>query len=410
MLDRSLDYYSRLAAGRGSRAILWGALAVFVVCGLVATRITIGDARPGSPLLWPESPYNRAMADINQSFLGTDRMFVVVTGENEGTLKEPAVLRHMVRFQRHMELQPEVGGAVSLADLIPSVNRVLNEGNPRFQEIGTDAAQNGELLYMYLAGAEPDDLDRFADAGYRNGAVTLFFRNHTGETIRTAIARAKAFIEANDLDGVKLQLAGGLIGVLGAANEVIFSGQVESLALALLVIVVSCGVTYRSGIAGVFFLVPILLSNVVTFAFMVVRHIGLNISSLPVAALGIGLGVDYAIYVVDSVRENHARLGDVDAAISVAYRTAGRGVTVTALPLIVCIGLWYFFTPMRFQAEMAILIALWMGVSAVSALLVMPALIHVFRPRFVVGARTEPLTSASPGPSPPSRSTGFRSR
>jgi len=385
LLDRSLELYARLTTGRGRFVILGLMVVVLVVCGGIATKITVGDAKPGSPLLWPDSPYNVAMAEINHGFLGTDRMFVVVAGEEDGALKEPAVLHNMAQFQRFVELQSEVGGAVSLADLLPSVYSVLNEGNPRFLEIGGDSAINGELLYMYLAGSDPGDLDRFTDVNYRNGAVTIFLRDHRGSSIRTAINRVNEFVENNGPEGVEYQLAGGLIGVVAAVNEVIFAGQIESIALALFVILITCSVTYRSGVAGVFFMIPVLLSNVVTFAYMVVKDIGLNVSTLPVAALGIGLGVDYAIYMVDSIRENYGRGGDLTRAIRAAYATAGRGVAVTATPLIACTALWFFFSSLRFQAEMAILIALWMAVSAASALFVMPALVHTFRPEFVVG-------------------------
>jgi predicted RND superfamily exporter protein len=136
-------------------------------------------------------------------------------------------------------------------------------------------------------------------------------------------------------------------------------------------------------------MVPVVLSNVVTFAYMVVKDIGLNVSTLPVAALGIGLGVDYAIYMVDSIRENHARGIDLVSAIRAAYATAGRGVAVTATPLIACTALWFYFSSLRFQAEMAILIALWMAVSAASALFVMPALVYTFRPGFVLDEPAE---------------------
>jgi len=387
LLARSLANYATITTGRGRFVVLGITILVLVICGGIATRISVGDAKPGSPLLWPDSAYNRAMEEINRGFLGTDRMFVVVAGEKEGSLQEPEILHNMAQFQRYVELQPEVGGAISLADLLPSVYSVLNEGNPRFLEIGGDAATNGELLYMYMAGSDPGDLDRFSDVNYRNGAVTIFLRDHRGSTIRTAVDRIKYYAENNTPEGVEYQLAGGLIGVVAAVNEVIFAGQIESIALALLVILITCSVTYRSGVAGVFFMVPVVLSNVVTFAYMVFKDIGLNVSTLPVAALGIGLGVDYAIYMVDSIRENYSRGGDLTTAIRAAYTTAGRGVAVTATPLIACTALWYFFSSLRFQAEMAILIALWMAVSAASALFVMPALVYTFRPGFVVNNR-----------------------
>jgi predicted RND superfamily exporter protein len=384
-VERSLSFYSGVATDRRRKAVLWGTLALFLISGYFASEITIGDANPGTPLLWPESDYNRAVAEINGRFLGTDRMFVVVGGEREETLQQPEVLSAVARFQRHVELQPEVGGSISLADLIPSVNRVLNEGNPRYQELGQDPLVNGELLYMYLAGSDPGDLDRFTDVNYQTGAVTLFFRDHQGRTIRTAIERIKRFIADNPVEGATFRLAGGLIGVLAAVNEVIFAGQIESIALALLVILVTCSLTYRSGVAGVYFMVPVLLSNTVTFAYMTLKGIGLNINTLPVAALGIGLGVDYSIYVVDSIKENFAKSGDLKQAILRAAQTAGRGVVVTSTPLIACTALWYFFSSLRFQAEMAILIALWMAVSAGSALLLMPAMTYTFKPRFIVG-------------------------
>ncbi|MBW1767766.1 MAG: MMPL family transporter, partial [Deltaproteobacteria bacterium] len=105
----------------------------------------------------------------------------------------------------------------------------------------------------------------------------------------------------------------------------------------------------------------------------------------PVAALGIGLGVDYSIYVVDALKEHYSRYENFDEAVYFALKTAGRGVMNTALPLILCTGLWFFFSPMRFQAEMAMLIAIWMGISAGCALIYMPALVYIVRPRFMVG-------------------------
>jgi hypothetical protein len=206
-----------------------------------------------------------------------------------------------------------VGGSISLADILPAVKRVVREGNARYQELGGNADENGELVYMFVSGADPGDMDRFADPQAKNGAVTLFFRDHQGETIRTAIARVKEYVANNRLDDAEFLLAGGLVGVLAAVNEVILAGQIESIALALLVLVVCCMVTYRSTVAGMFFMVPVLLSNTLTFSYMAWKGIGMNINTLPVVALGIGLGVDYSFYIVDGIREelHHTRMWGV---------------------------------------------------------------------------------------------------
>jgi predicted RND superfamily exporter protein len=223
--------------------------------------------------------------------------------------------------------------------------------------------------------------------------VTLFFRDHKGETIRTAIARVQDYVAQNPMKNAEFLLAGGLVGVLAAVNEVILAGQIEAIALALLVLVVCCTFTYRSTVAGVFFMIPVMLSNTITFSYMAWAEIGLNINTLPVVALGIGLGVDYTFYIVDGIREELHHSTNVEAAILKALRSAGRGVLVTALTLIASVGLWSF-SSVRLQADMGLLIALWLSISAFSALFIMPAIVYVFRPGFIVGNKAHPIEQA----------------
>ncbi|MCP4635811.1 MAG: MMPL family transporter, partial [Methyloversatilis sp.] len=358
----------------------------FLVSGWYAFNLKVGDANPGSPILWPDSSYNRDATDINRQFQGSDRMFVVVAGKEKGAMREPEVLQSMANFQRYMEAQPEVGGSISLADILPQVRRVLREGNPMYAELGNDAGENSELTYMFVSGSDPGDMDRYADADAKNGAVTLFFRDHQGETIRTAVARVQDYVAQNPMDKADYLLAGGLVGVLAAVNEVILAGQIEAIALALLVLVVCCTVTYRSTVAGVFFMIPVMLSNTITFSYMAWHGIGMNINTLPVVALGIGLGVDYTFYIVDGIREELHHNPNVERAIVKALSSAGRGVLVTALTLITSVGLWSF-SSLRLQADMGLLIALWLFISAFSALFIMPAIVYVFRPAFIVGSK-----------------------
>ena len=388
-----LNLCSSIVTSRARYGVVIGAVAIFVVSALYAFNLKVGDANPGSPILWPDSDYNQDATAINKKFQGSDRMFVVVGGKNEGDLKEPAVLESMERFQKYMEAQPEVGGSLSLADVLPAVKRVLREGNARYQEIGNTANENGELAYMFVSGTDPGDMDRFADPQAQNGSVTLFFRDHQGETIRTAIARVKDYVAQNPMEKADFLLAGGLIGVLAAVNEVILSGQIEAIAFALLVLVVCCTVTYRSMVAGVFFMIPVMLSNTLTFSYMAWKGIGMNINTLPVVALGIGLGVDYTFYIVDGIREELHHHRDVGRAIAKSIASAGKGVLITALTLITSVVLWSF-SSLRLQADMGVLIAIWLSISAASALFLMPALVYLFQPEFIVGSKRHPIELA----------------
>jgi len=399
-LQKVLDLCARIVCSRARYAVLTAAAALFIVSGLYAFNLTVGDANPGSPILWKDHAYNRDAEAINSKFQGSDRMFAVFSGKAPDTLKEPAALQNMSQFQKFMTAQPEIGGSLSIADVYPGVQRTLREGNPRYQEFGRSAQENGELIFMLASGSDPGDLARFADANFQNGSITLFFRDHQGQTIRTAISRIKEFAQQHRIEQGEILLAGGLVGVLAAVNEVLLSGQVESIALALLVLVVCCAVAYRTTMAGIFFMVPVVLSNTLTFSFMAWQGIGMNINTVPIAALGIGLGVDYAFYIVDGIKEelHHRGHGDLVRAIVKSLNTAGRGVLITASTLIVSVVLWSF-SSLRFQAEMGILMAIWLFISAVSALLIMPAMVYVFRPEFIVGRSdrsvAKPLAAAA---------------
>ncbi len=349
-----------------------------------ATRLTVGDASAGSPILRQDSAFNEASALINSKYPGSEQMFVAVEGDAPDALKSPEVLDWMLRFSRYMERQPEIGGSVSLADIVVDIRRNLHEGNPRYRELGADALENGELINFYMQGSSPGDLNQFADVQFQNGAVTMFFHDRKGETLRQAIHNAGTFIAEKPLSNAKVRLAGGVLGNIAAVNEILLRDQVKAIALAFLVVVLCCLVAYRTSVSGVFFIVPVLISNVVTFAFMAWHGIGMSISTLPVVALGIGLGVDYAFYIVDGIKEHlennpHATAED---AVRQTLGSAGRGVALTALVLAAGVLLWAW-SSLRFQAEMGILIGIWLMTSAFTALYVMPSLALVFKPDFI---------------------------
>jgi len=192
----------------------------------------------------------------------------------------------------------------------------------------------------------------------------------------------KKYLVENRLQNARFRMAGNYGGLLAAVNEAIVKAELKVTLTAFFLVFLFCSLAYKSGWAGVFFLIPILLSNYMTFALMGALNIGLDVNALPVVSLGVGLGVDYGLYVLGRVEEEYAINPDINAATVKAISTAGRAVLFTASTMVAGIIFWAF-SYLRFQAEMGILLAFWMIVSMLGGLVLLPSLVTLFKPRFI---------------------------
>lgn len=371
--------------------------AVLVWASFAARNLTVGDAHEGTSLLWPDSQFNRDIRHINRHFPGVNPLYVIVEGSQENDFKRPDVLRAIEAYQRAMNADPRVGGTQAITDVLKQLNRKFHEDDPRWRILPKEWNEIGQLIYLFLNGADPGDLDRWVNWNFSQGNIVVYFKDHRGETIRNAIDRSKQFIANHPLDGVEFKLCGGVIGVLAAINEEISQSQTLTLLLAFLVIFVTCSITYRSPVAGILFIIPLAVANLLTFSFMATMKIGLNINTLPISSLGIGLGVDYGIYIVSRIKEEYAAAGDLREATRVAMTTAGRAVLFTATTLTAGVIFWYFLSDMRFQAEMGLLLGLWMITSMVGGMLLLTTVIHFIQPRFITRAAMPATPGKAPG-------------
>ena len=185
------------------------------------------------------------------------------------------------------------------------------------------------------------------------------------------------------------------MGILAAVNDEVERSHVANIALIFLVIFVLHSVTYRSMLSGGIILLQLTTATLLSLAYMAIRNVGLDIHTLPVQAVGVGIGVDYAIYIVDRIRQECARTGDVDESIRIAVRTTGTAVTFTATTVVGGIFFW-IFSSLRFQAEMAQLLIVLMVVNMLGAVTVVPAFYAILRP----GVSDRPLRYPRPGEDP----------
>jgi predicted RND superfamily exporter protein len=179
------------------------------------------------------------------------------------------------------------------------------------------------------------------------------------------------------------RLAGGLIGVLAAANEALVTNDLLMNFLGFFTIYVILLFTYRSWAAGLYMLSPLLVSNGFVNAFMSIRNIGVNIHTLPLVTVGVGFGIDYGLYLVSRIIEEIRIKHDLYEAVKEALCTSGKAITFTAVTMIMSTTLWTF-SNIRFDAEMGGLLAIWMGISYVASQTLLPVLILVLKPGFIM--------------------------
>lgn len=350
-----------------------------------AKDVVVGENQPGSPILFGDSDYNVAAAAINDRFAGSNQLSIYLVGEEEHAMKRPDVVSTVESFRTHMLGVPGSGGTRDVPTLVRSINRLYHFDDPRWSSMPEAQADIGNILFMYEAGAAiPGVILEYMDYEARTANFVVFFKDATGDTVRRAVDHAKNFIADNPLDGVKYELAGGYVGVTAAANEEIEHSELIQTALILIVVMASVLVTYRSFTAPALVFVVLVIAVLVNRAFMGIRGIGLNVNTLPVTAVGIGIGVDYAIYILDRIREEATHLPIEDAIVK-TLSTTGAAVVFTAVTVVAGIFYWIVGSNLRFNSEMALLLTLLMGGHMIGAITILPMMIRIFKPRFITG-------------------------
>ena len=388
--QRFIDSASRVLVSPGGRRtslVVW--LAIAAVAPFFWTQLVIGDSEAVTPLLRRDSPYNDAHNKIQEQFGGIEPLIVVIQANKPGALVEPSNVKTFQKFQRFLERDPDVGASFSFVDVITTMAVFMNEGEPKWGVIPQNARRVGFMFAAFFQGTSYAETARFMDPNFSNSAIFFYCRNHRGPSIRRIIARAEQFIAENPLQDAQFRLAGGLIGVLAAANEEMVRNDLKLNVVGYATIFLVVCLTYRSFMAGFYLMIPLLIANGVVNAYMAARGIGINVQTLPVVTVGVGFGIDFAFYVVSRAREELATAGSVEKATFLALATAGKAVTFTAVTMIAGILFWVF-SDIRFNEEMGLLLAIWMAVSFLASVTLLPAALVMFEPRFLTRGLTKP--------------------
>lgn len=374
-----------LVSDKAAPRVLGISLLVAFVSLYFAQDAVVGENKPGSPILFDSSEYNQAASRINGRFAGANQFSVYFEGDRAHRMKDPEVLKVIEGYRQRMSTVPHFGGARDIPGLVRSINRLYHYDDPRWSLIPPTARDIGNTLFMYEAGAAiPGVILEYMDLEGRTANVVTFFKDATGPTVTAAVAEAKAYLDAHPLEGVEYRFAGGIVGTTAAANEEVERSELLQTILIMVVVSLCVWATYRSAAAAGLVLVVLGLAVLVNRAYMGYRGIGLNVNTLPVTAVGIGIGVDYAIYVLDRIRKE-VRDKTLNDALVATMQTTGSAVFLTAVTVVGGIIYWIPGSALRFNSEMAMLLSLLMVSNMIGAVTLLPLLVKLTRPKFVMG-------------------------
>ena len=370
-LDRFTTRKWALGAVAASLILAAGGLAV-------SRHLQIGDLDPGAPELRTDSRYNRDNAYITGNYaLSSDQFAVIVKTDKEGCLKYQTLVE-ADRLAWQLRQVPGVQTTTSLPDAVRQITAGSFEGNPKWLTIN----RNQDVLNYAAQQASVNNQDLF-NTSCSVMPVIAYLADHKAETLDRVVQAAAAFSDSHGDKERQFLLAAGSAGIEAATNIVVEQANRTMLFYVYAAVIVLCFITFRSWRAVVVAVVPLAVTSILCEALMVALGIGVKVATLPVIALGVGIGVDYALYLL-SVQLAQQRAG---LPLTEAYRNAvqftGKVVALVGITLAAGVITWAW-SPIKFQADMGILLTFMFLWNMLGALVLIPALSYFLLPTSIV--------------------------
>lgn len=353
-------------------------------------QLKVGDMTPGAALLFADHPYNIAYDILNKRFLGASQLIIIADTKQPNGVKSAEALTTMEEFAYHMQGAKGASGTITIVDIIKQLARLQHDGDPKWSIIPLNPKEIGQIIYTFTQNANIAALNFFMDPSARYGSIITLFHEYSHSVIMNSIAYARQFVDQYKEGFVDFRFAGGLFGILAAVNEEVENSYWKNLGLIFLIVYICLYLTYGSLYCSLILMIPVVLSQLAAEALMVWFRIDLNVNSLPIAAAGAGVGVDYGIYHFSRMIDTYDEIGKLDEAVDYATATTGKAIIFTASTMIAGTG-FFWFSDLKFQAEMGLLLALLMTFNTFGGLVVVPAFVKVLRPGFLVNRKTKAI-------------------
>lgn len=351
----------------------WASIAIVVSLALgvagfmVSLQLKVGDLDPGAPELRPDSRYNRDNAFMAENYAASSDIYVVMVRTPEFECVKYQTVSQVDALESELQNLAGVESTNSFAALSKRASVGMNEGSLKWYEL----PRTQDMLNAIATRAPRELFNQQCNLL----TVYVFLKDHKADTLDAVVRTVEDFAKRNNTTDVKFLNAAGNSGIEAATNIVVKKANVQMLMLVYAAVILLAFITFRSWRAVVCAVLPLMLTSILCEALMVVLGIGVKVATLPVIALGVGIGVDYALYIL-TVTQARLREG---MTLSEAYYRAllftGKVVALTGVTLGVAVATWAA-SPIKFQADMGILLGFMFIWNMLGAGILLPALGH----------------------------------
>ena len=364
---------------------------------ILASIILLVAGIIGSQSLWINSSFLSKFEDdekiivannfINDHFGGTTNLNVIIKAEENDALKNPEYLNDIWKLQQNLEKKDEVGDSLALTDFLRRINKVMNEGQEKYNKIPDSKELVAQYLLLYSMSGDPDDLNSVIDYDYRRANLQLNLKDDDARLINDVMDEIENFKENSSLSELEIDYAGSAYTNRVFAN-LILEGQIKSLSLSVVIVILLLALLYKSFTAGIFGSLPIIITAMVNFGLMGYLNIALNTTTALISSIAVGMGIDYSIHLLSKYQKFGQKESSPQLAAEKTMKHAGKAIAFNAIVVIAGFMVLIFssFPPNR---ELGYLVSLSLFSSFVLTLTLVVALIDRYKPKFIFNKKDE---------------------
>jgi predicted RND superfamily exporter protein len=396
-MDTFLAACGRMAVGANARRVLVATALLVAACVLLAFRLHIDMSYRRA--LGTSDPVFLGDARLNAALAGTNTLTLMIEGPGEGSLEEPSIVRAIAGLEERLRTEANVGTGLSYVDFLRRMHQTLNADRPDAGDLPGTRRMIAQYLFLYGVSGGEDSLDTLLTPAHDKAKIRFLTHEDSTRYGDRLIGIVRDTARTTFPDGYRVRFSGSLASV-SAATEVMVEGKARNIGQIAAIIVIVSGLLLRSLVGGILVATPLVLTVAVNFGLMGAFGLPLDTNTSTIAALAVGIGADYAIYFLFRLREEVAREPVFTVALRRALDTSGKAVLFVSSAIAVGY-LTLCLSGFSHYVRMGGLIAAAMMVSSTSALILLPALVDVLRPRFLgIGEAEVPTLPLRPVPRP----------